>query len=296
MKTALSVALCALVSTHALAAGTYAQWQTVDGQRRIVHAEISPTRLVTTKIPVKKSPVKPLEKAVTSASIPSKGAVNQTVKTTTVNPPPSLVETAIAANKQKQTMASTTIKTPKTAKPKPPVPHFVVTQGQTYQSALNQWLGRANMKKVAWSLPATTRNALNTPSPHGNVFNGTMAQAVESLSKTIQQPLHFAQDKRKGLVALHTFNSPVDIKWVHGNTLNDAVKNLVTDYGWHWNDGKHDQGDSWMTSDDFQFVADYPLVTPQYDMAYALNSVIDGYPVQAKVLNATHTIFIVEKE
>ncbi|WP_305843102.1 hypothetical protein [Photobacterium leiognathi] len=51
-----------------------------------------------------------------------------------------------------------------------------------------------------------------------------------------------------------------------------------------------------MAPDNYTLIAPYPVVAPRGDFAFALNTVLDGYPVQAQLLYATKNIFIVEKE
>lgn len=177
----------------------------------------------------------------------------------------------------------------------PPVivkPHFYVTQGQTYITAIRQWLAKDKLTKVAWYLPNATVTALNKTSMNGELFNGDIESVLKQLGEKVGHPLYFSRNT-KGLAAIHNIKGSVDIRWIHGNTVKDAIHNLTSEYHWQWTRGKNG---SWMAPDNYAFVAPYPIVTPRGDFAYALNAVLEGYPVQAQLLYATKNIFIVEKE
>ncbi|TFZ62422.1 hypothetical protein E4T25_04295 [Photobacterium damselae subsp. piscicida] len=171
-------------------------------------------------------------------------------------------------------------------------PTFYVAQGQSYLTAIRHWFAQDKLTRVAWSLPPQTIAALNTPAKNGEVFKGNIDNAIQQVSKQINQPLYFTQNA-KGLSALHHFKGSVDIRWIHGATLKEAVKNLAHDYQWQWQNGDNP---SWMTPDDYTLIAPYPIVAPSGDFAYALNTVIEGYPIQAQLLYATKNMFIVEKQ
>ena len=171
-------------------------------------------------------------------------------------------------------------------------PHFYVTQGQTYMAAIRQWLTKEKLTRVAWSIPSLTVTALNKTSMNGELFNGDIESVLKRLGEKVGHPLYFSRNT-KGLAAIHNIKGSVDIRWIHGNTVKDAIHNLTSEYHWQWTHGKNG---SWMAPDNYAFVAPYPIVTPRGDFAYALNAVLDGYPVQAQLLYATKNIFIVEKE
>lgn len=171
-----------------------------------------------------------------------------------------------------------------------PQPTYIVRQGERYITALEHWLTQAKIQRVAYSLPPDVTAALNAPSENGQVFNGSLREAVHQLSQTINKPLYFTQ-AANGLAAVHTFKGSVDIRWVHGATLKAAIRHLTADYHWHWSEKK-----SWLSPDDYPLLASYPIVVPKNDFAAALNIVLDGYPLMAQQLTATKELFIVEKE
>ncbi|WP_318479639.1 hypothetical protein [Photobacterium leiognathi] len=169
-------------------------------------------------------------------------------------------------------------------------PTYIVRQGERYITALQHWLTQAKLQRVAYSLPPDVTAALNAPSKNGQVFKGSLREAVHQLSQTINKPLYFTQ-AANDLAAVHTFKGSVDIRWVHGATLKAAIQHLTADYHWHWSEKK-----SWLSPDDYPLLASYPIVVPKNDFAAALNIVLDGYPVMAQQLTATKALFIVEKE
>ncbi|AGE91769.1 hypothetical protein [Photobacterium damselae] len=182
-------------------------------------------------------------------------------------------------------------------KPKPPItsivsPQYYVSQGQTYMTAIRNWLTQSKLSRVAWSLPPATVAALNTPSSNGNLFKGDIESVIKQVGDKLGKPLYFSRNA-KGMAAIHNIKGSVDILWINGATIKDAVKNLTLQYHWQWKNGDNS---SWMAPDNYTLIAPYPVVAPRGDFAYALNTVLDGYPVQAQLLYATKNIFVVEKE
>jgi hypothetical protein len=293
MKRISSLALCGMISTCAIAA-PHATWQTVEGQERIVISQLPS---------INTPPI--------AANVPLEQDDPFSVEHASPNRPLSLVEAAIAGAKQapatpviqsqKATHAPSLLvkKVPvsKTVKPaKAPMPTYVVTKGQSYMTALRQWVAKDTQIRVAWALPSDTVTALETVSPNGQVFKGSLSQVVTSLGKQLKTPLHFTQNPMKKLAAIHNLDSNVELSWVHGTTLKDAVYNLTTDFGWSWEARTARAQGSWRSPDNFPLAAAYPIVSPRGDFAFALNTVLEGYPVQAQLLYGTKNLFIMEKQ
>lgn len=219
---------------------------------------------------------------VTPKKIPTRVKTDLVSGSKEINPPSLLVKKAPAS---------------KTVKPaKSPMPTYVVTKGQLYMTALRQWVANDTLTRVAWALPSDTVTALETVSPNGQVFKGSLSQVVTSLGKQLKTPLHFTQNPMKKLAAIHTLDSNVELSWVHGDTLKEAVHHLTTNFSWSWEDRTAHASGSWRSPDNFQLAAPYPIVSPRGDFAFALNTVLEDYPVQAKLLYGTKTIFIMEKQ
>ena len=97
------------------------------------------------------------------------------------------------------------------------------------------------------------------------------------------------------MVAIHSIPGSVDITWVHGETLKEAIKHVVTGYGWTWKEDKS-ASSSWVAADDYALRSAYPIVTPKDNLAQALSQVLKGFPVQAQLLQGTQDVFITEKQ
>lgn len=282
MKILSSLALCGAVSCAY--ATPLAQMHNLNGQQKIVI-----TGLPQQAVPYL-AKVNNLEPVVTS---PLMMLPIDTIKRAPITPlsRESGKQQTVTANNHQTMHPITTINKPLSSKPRLKT-QFYVTQGQTYMTAIRQWLANDKLTKVAWSIPDETVKALNDTSVNGELFKGDIESVIKQLGDKLEQPLYFSRNT-KGLAAIHNIKGSVDIRWIHGSTLKDVIHNLTTEYQWQWTKGKNG---SWMAPDNFAFVAPYPIVIPRGDFAAALNIIIDGYPVQAQLLYATKHIFIVEKE
>lgn len=74
-----------------------------------------------------------------------------------------------------------------------------------------------------------------------------------------------------------------------------AIEQLASDYGWNWSDDTT-TNKSWLAKNDYPFSGSYPLVTPKNDIAKALRVVLEGYPISAKLLTGTQSLFIVDTQ
>ncbi|MBD6979674.1 hypothetical protein G3220_26110, partial [Vibrio parahaemolyticus] len=119
-----------------------------------------------------------------------------------------------------------------------------------------------------------------------------LAVSIHELGKALGVPLRF--DVQRGIAAIHTLNTMPDVQWVHGASLKEAVANLAHVYGWQW----HDDGarPSWMSDDDYPLMSEYGIVTPRGAFDLALDTVLEGYPVQAQLIPSSRSVFIREKE
>lgn len=179
---------------------------------------------------------------------------------------------------------------PTTAKPLPRRT-YAVSANQTAVSALRQWLHNDKKTKVAWALSPQAERALSQKGH--NVTATNLTQAVAQLRTATKAPVFIAQ--QKGMVAIHSIPGLVDITWVHGGTLKEAIENVVTGYGWTWKNDKS-ASPSWVAADDYALRSAYPIVTPKDNIAQALSQVLEGFPVQAQLLQGTQEVFITEKQ
>ncbi|PSW30800.1 hypothetical protein C9J21_18520 [Photobacterium phosphoreum] len=172
---------------------------------------------------------------------------------------------------------------------------FYISQGQTYLNTLNRWISESGYSRVAWSIPNKLASKLNDISPNGQQFIGDLPSVVHQLGQQLGFPKLKFSHNYKGLAALHTFSSSVDIYWVDQKTLKNSLKVLTQFYGWHWLDSSTQH--SWLIPIDQVYFLNgsYPIVVPRGDFSAAVNTIIDGYPIQAQIDYGTKTIYVVEK-
>jgi conjugative transfer region protein (TIGR03748 family) len=168
---------------------------------------------------------------------------------------------------------------------------YAVSANQTAVSALRQWLHNDKKTKVAWALSPQAEIALSQKGH--NVTATNLTQAVTQLRTATKAPIFIAQ--QKGMVAIHSIPGLVDITWVHGGTLKEAIENIVIGYGWTWKNG-NSASPSWVAADNYALRSAYPIVTSKDDITQALSQVLDGFPVQAQLLYGTQEVFITEKQ
>lgn len=164
--------------------------------------------------------------------------------------------------------------------------HFIYPD-ENYFDAMNRWFARDDIKQVAWSLDADTMKVLNS-APTGTIsFAGTTQSVMRELSRQLGTPFEFTYDRIRNIAALHQFHGRgVQIVEVKGVSIQDAIASIADEYQWHW------QEDNWHSPHNFKLQSHYPIVTPKGDINRALNTVLNGYPVNAKLLNSTRTLFI----
>ncbi|MDF5188485.1 hypothetical protein P3666_24930 [Vibrio parahaemolyticus] len=169
---------------------------------------------------------------------------------------------------------------------------FFVAAGEAPYRALQRWLDKAHITKVAYGLSDEQQAKLLEPIERNKNFTGSLAVSIHELGKALGVPLRF--DVQRGIAAIHTLNTMPDVQWVHGASLKEAVANLAHVYGWQW----HDDGQrpSWMSADDYPLMSEYGIVTPRGAFDLALDTVLEGYPVQAQLIPSSRNVFIREKE
>jgi hypothetical protein len=172
--------------------------------------------------------------------------------------------------------------------------HFIYPD-ESYVDAINRWLKRDNITHLAWAIDDLANTTLNS-APTGTMsFEGTTIDVVAQLSRQLGVPLYMALDNYHHRAAIHQWhNREVKIAMVGGATLKETVRQLTLDYGWQWVEGEHNQ--SWLAANDYSVSIPYPIVTPKGDLKRALQVVLDGYPVSARLLEGSHTLFIVDTQ
>jgi len=179
---------------------------------------------------------------------------------------------------------------------------YTMTKGQNYYDVLTSWLtplvkSAHNTEKqqyhgITWQLPAATIEKLkNKQAEKDMTLNKKLAIAVSEMGASIDTDLSLTLSNRYkvAVIAEHEMT----VVWIHGTSLKNAVENLAAEFNWNWLDDGSMQ--SWLAVNDFPFGSDYPIAVKAGEFDTALNSVIDGYPIQAKLLHGTRTIFITDK-
>ncbi|EJL6404692.1 hypothetical protein NMS23_003509 [Vibrio parahaemolyticus] len=170
---------------------------------------------------------------------------------------------------------------------------FFVAAGEAPYRALQRWFEKAHITKVAYGLSDEQQAKLLEPVERNENFTSNLEVSIHELGKALGIPLRF--DVQRGVAAIHTLDTMPDVQWVHGASLKEAVANLAHVYGWQWHD---DDGarPSWMSADDYPLMSEYGIVTPRGAFDLALDTVLEGYPVQAQLIPSSRSVFIREKE
>ncbi|EKO3821471.1 hypothetical protein NTH40_003025 [Vibrio harveyi] len=169
---------------------------------------------------------------------------------------------------------------------------FFVAKGEAPLRAIQSWFKSKNINRIAWALDNQQRRILLTPVKQNINFTGTLPQTIKALGKRFDLPLDF--DVQKGIAAVHTLDTWPQIEWVHGQSLKEAVANITRAYGWTWvADGPIK---SWTSKDDYPLMAPYAIVTPRGALDLALDTILDGYPVRAELIESSRLVIIREKE
>ena len=180
----------------------------------------------------------------------------------------------------------------------PPVSLHTVNRGENYHTALSRWLRADGIKDIAWAEDSELLDALQLSPSSSFVHRGTLTDSVKALVSKVTElsdnHLSVLVNRPEKLAAVHPWSyRSVTVLRVSGDTLRQAVRNLVHDYNWLWIDEGF-QGASWKSSRDFAFSASYPIVAPTEDISMALSIVLRQYPVVAQVLGSAKQIFVVE--
>ena len=172
--------------------------------------------------------------------------------------------------------------------------HFVYPD-ESYMDAVSRWSRRDGIKNLAWSIDEDTQQEL-LKSPAGAIsFSGSTLEVVSQLSRQLNVPLYMVTDNDLKMSAVHQWHGrEVQITMVHGETLKETIKNLAEDYNWNW--VNNPTAKSWLAKHDYTTSISYPIVTPKGDLRRALNLVIEGYPVSARLLSENNTLFIVDTQ
>ncbi|MEZ9025070.1 MULTISPECIES: hypothetical protein [unclassified Vibrio] len=172
-----------------------------------------------------------------------------------------------------------------------PTTFFIGVNESPYR-ALSRWFHDKRIDKVAFELSAEEREVLMRPLEKYMNFTGSLPRTITQVGEALDLSLRL--DVQQGVAGLHTLKGPVDVRWVKGETLKSAVASLAESYQWHWLDGGVRA--SWMSEDDYPLTGEYGVVTPRGAFDKALDTVLEGYPVQAQLISSSRTVFITERQ
>ncbi|MCW8348731.1 hypothetical protein MD535_22335 [Vibrio sp. ZSDZ65] len=195
----------------------------------------------------------------------------------------------------RQTEGATLAVTPK-APQKATAPtgkRYIVRNGETYRDGLRRWLKSEGYDNIAWNLSSKAELALAQTAPH--VFNrqGTLKTAITLLSGELDTPIRLTVNHKAKVAGIYDFEDLPLITHVKGGSLKQVLRDVVLHYGYRWVEGD-DSARSYLAKRDYQFGADYYLLTTENDIDGALTAILDAYPVKAQILASTGQVFIVE--
>ncbi len=175
-----------------------------------------------------------------------------------------------------------------------PVPQYHVRPGERYQAALTRWLRAAGSPNVAWSMQDAHLSVMDGIPDKPLRFKGTLKQAVSELSHHLQIPIQVVMDKRHRVAGVYDFAGQARITHVTGDTIKAVTKRVVENYGLRWDDGDG-LSRSWLAENDYKFGADYYLLTAKDDIATALTTVLEDFPVHSSIVESTGQVIIQEE-
>ncbi|EGU37241.1 hypothetical protein [Vibrio scophthalmi] len=178
-------------------------------------------------------------------------------------------------------------------KSKAPTTTFIVRHGERYQSALIRWLNNAGYQNVAWSMGETRLAAMDTTPQNALTYSGSLKQAVSELSSELGFPIHVTTDEKNKVAGIYDFDGGARITHVKGKSIKEVTERIVKAYGLRW-DASSGLSRSWIAPNDYQFGADYYLLTARDDIDTALTIVLEDYPVYSSIVESTGQVIIQE--
>ena len=171
------------------------------------------------------------------------------------------------------------------------LPFYNVVKGERYRDALLRWVHRDGFERMALAQEPEFLAAMESRASSEFSVRGSLRKAVVKLASEVPElaSLTVYENQSQSLVALHPYRTePVKAFVTQGDTLEEVVSHTVKQYDWNWNDAT-----SW-TVDNYGFGSEYPMVTRHGDISSALSILLKQYPLEARRLDATRTIYIRE--
>lgn len=174
---------------------------------------------------------------------------------------------------------------------------FVVRKGERYQAAIKRWLREQGYPSVAWSMNAMHSQAIDTVSENKLLFkSNSLKKAVLKLSEELQFPINVIVDEENHVAGIYDFEGEARITHVSGKSLKTVVQRVAENYDLVWIDDSSNKRSWRLVGKDYEFSADYYLLTRFDDYTTALATVLDEYPVYSGVVESTRQVFIQEEQ
>ncbi|MCY9828833.1 hypothetical protein [Vibrio chagasii] len=174
-----------------------------------------------------------------------------------------------------------------------PLTTFAVKKGESGERTLRRWFKSQGAQEIAWSMSAEYQALLNEPSTARQHFEGSLKKVIDEFTAERGVTLHYLEAEYQGrrVVGVYDFDGQARLTRVSGSSLKQVIGHVVTNYGFEWKSGEGNDR-SWVSPKDYQFSADYYLLTPRDDIEGALTSVLEGYPVNARIVDSTNQVFV----
>ena len=171
---------------------------------------------------------------------------------------------------------------------------YVVRSGERYQAAIIRWLNQSGYQNVAWSMGDTRLLVMDSPPQNPLTYSGSLKQAVSELSAELGFPIRVTTDEKSKVAGVYDFDGLARITHVKGESIKDVTERIVNAYGYRW-DNTGGLSRSWVATNNYQFGADYYLLTAQDDIETALTIILEDYPVRSSIVESTGQVIIQEE-
>lgn len=191
------------------------------------------------------------------------------------------------------------VSTERNQQAKPTLPRvnaqYEIRQGETYKTALERWIRDEGYSQIAWGMNTSTRAVLEHRAPEGERYKTSLKRVVDEISKELDVTINLTFNKSNKVAGVYDFPETPRLVHVKGNSLKAVVASVVKHYGHKW-DETGSASRSWLSPNDYQFGAEYFLLTRRDDLASALKIVLADYPVYSSILDSTGQVFIQEEK
>ncbi|EGR1049124.1 TPA: hypothetical protein I7108_003486 [Vibrio cholerae O1] len=172
---------------------------------------------------------------------------------------------------------------------------YELRQGESYKTALERWIRDEGYSQIAWGMSPNSRAVLERRAPKSERYRTNLKRVVDELSKELDVTINLTFDKPNKVAGVYDFPETPRLVHVKGTSLKAVVASVVKHYGHKW-DETGTASRSWLSPNDYQFGAEYFLLTRRDDLAGALKIVLADYPVYSSILDSTGQVFVQEEK